>query len=339
MASVKKRVSGYQVQIRRKGFPPLSRMFASRKDAETWARMIESEMDRGIFLDRTEADRTTLGDILKRYQQEVSPLKRSGAIEIVRINRFLRTEKLCNYKASALTGKLLSEWRDRRLQEVSGSSVNRELNLLSHAINIARKEWGIYINNPVEFILRPKQNRPRERRLEPGELERLLLELELTNRNEQGCFTAGGTHNYWLKPIVLLAIETGMRQSELLSLTWAKVDLVRRTATLEQTKNGSRRIVPLSKAAYKALDGLPRSIDGRVFPTTREAVKRGFMRATERAGIADLHFHDLRHEATSRLFEKGLNVMEVGSITGHKTLSMLQRYTHLRPENLLQKLG
>jgi len=103
MASVKKRVSGYQVQIRRKGFPPLSRMFASRKDAETWARMIESEMDRGIFLDRTEADRTTLGDILKRYQQEVSPLKRSGAIEIVRINRFLRTEKLCNYKASALT--------------------------------------------------------------------------------------------------------------------------------------------------------------------------------------------------------------------------------------------
>lgn len=143
MASVKKRVSGYQVQIRRKGFPTVSQSFPNRKDAAAWARMIESEMDRGIFLDRTEADRTTLGDILKRYQQEVSPLKRSGAIEIVRINRFLRTEKLCSYKASALSGKLLSEWRDKRLKEVSGSSVNRELNLLSHAINIARKEWGI----------------------------------------------------------------------------------------------------------------------------------------------------------------------------------------------------
>jgi integrase len=339
MASVKQRPSGYQVQIRRKGFPQVSKMFSSYKDAEAWARVIESEMDRGCFVDRTEAERTTLGDILERYGKEVSPLKKAGDVEIVRINRFLRAETVCSYKASALTGKLLSEWRDRRLKEVSGSSVNRELNLLSHAINVARKEWGINIQNPVELIRRPKHNKSRERRLTTDELGRLFEQLEPTGRTEQGTYTAGGTHNHWLKPVVLVAIETGMRMSELLSLTWPRVDLAKRIATLDDTKNGSRRVVPLSKAAIAALDGLPRSIDGRVFPTSREAVKRGFSRATERAGIADLHFHDLRHEGTSRLFEKGLNVMEVASITGHKTLSMLQRYTHLSPEHLAAKLG
>jgi integrase len=339
MASIKQRTSGYQAQVRRKGFPTLSRMFASRKDAEAWARMIESDMDRGTFLDRTEAERTTLGELLKKYQKEISPRKRAGAIEVIRINRFLNNEKLCSYKASALTGKLLSEWRDKRLKEVSGSSVNRELNLLSHAINIARKEWGIHISNPVEYIQRPKNNQPRERRLQGDELKQLLAELNLTDRNEQGHFMTGGTHNPWLKPLVLIAIETGMRQSELLSLTWHKVDLAKRTATLDQTKNGSRRVVPLSNAAKTVLEALPRSIDGKVFPTSREAVKRGFNRAVERAGIPDLHFHDLRHEATSRLFEIGLNVMEVATITGHKTLSMLMRYTHIRPESLLAKIG
>ena len=339
MASIKQRPSGYQVQIRRKGFPQFSRMFSSYKDAIAWAHIVESEMDRGCFLDRTEADRSTLGDILERYRKEVSPLKKSGAVETIRINSFLRSEQLCSYKASALTGKLLAEWRDRRLKEVSGSSVNRELNLLSHAINVARKEWGINIANPVELIQRPKHNKPRERRLTTDELDRLLEQLETTGRTEQGTYMAGGTHNPWLRPLVLVAIETGMRQSELLSLIWRKVDLSKRVATLDDTKNGSRRVVPLSKAAIAALGGLPRSIEGRVFPTSREAVKRGFRRAAERAGITNLHFHDLRHEGTSRLFEKGLNVMEVASITGHKTLSMLQRYTHLRAENLLEKLG
>lgn len=339
MASIKQRTSGYQAQVRRKGYPAVSHMFSSRKEAEAWARIIESEMDRGCFVDRSEAERTTLGDILVRYSKEVSPLKKAGGIEVIRIKRFLRTETICNYKASALKGKLLAEWRDKRLKEISGSSVNRELNLLSHAINVARKEWGIHISNPVELVQRPRHNKPRDRRLVGDELERLLAQLELTPRKPQGTFLPGGTHNRWLKPVVILAIETGMRQSELLSLTWDKIDPQKRLAVLDNTKNGTRRIVPLSKAAIAVLSALPRSIDARVFPVSREAVKRGFTRATKRAGIADLHFHDLRHEATSRMFEKGLNPMEVATVTGHKTLSMLMRYTHLRPESLLAKIG
>jgi integrase len=223
MASIKRRQSGYQAQVRRKGFPQVSKMFSSLKDAEAWSRQIESEMDRGVFQDRTEADRNTLGDIFQRYMQEVSPLKKSGVAEANRIRRFLRDDPICKYKATALSGKLLSEWRDKRLLEVSGSTVNRELNLISHAINIARKEWGIHISNPVELIRRPKENKGRERRLSPEEEFRLLASLDESGRDSDGQFKTG-TRNIWLKPVMLFAIETAMRRGEILSLLWINID-------------------------------------------------------------------------------------------------------------------
>ena len=139
---------------------------------------------------------------------------------------------------------------------------------------------------------------------------------------------------------VKLALETVMRQGELLRLHWEYIDLNRGTAHLPDTKNGEARTVPLSSTAIAVLRALPRALHGDVFRgVTTEAVKRSYMRAIRRAGIKDLRFHDLRHEATTRLFEKGLNIMEVASITGHKDLRMLRRYTHLKAEDLAQKLG
>ncbi|MCE5361529.1 MAG: site-specific integrase, partial [Acidithiobacillus sp.] len=184
----------------------------------------------------------------------------------------------------------------------------------------------------------------RDRRLVGDEEARLLRE----------CAKA---QNPWLLPVVRFAIETAMRAGEILQtkgtadeetrarpvqttgLLWKNVDLNRRTAHLPETKNGSARTVPLSSVAVEVLRGLPRSMDGRVFGTTYEAIHLSFVRACRRAGIEDLRFHDLRHEATSRLFEKGFNPMEVSSITGHKTLQMLKRYTHLRAEDLAKRLG
>ena len=146
--------------------------------------------------------------------------------------------------------------------------------------------------------------------------------------------------NPWLLPIVQLAIETAMRRGELLSLSWNHIDLRRRTAHLPDTKNGESRTVPLSTTAVSILEALPRGVRGEVFPgVTPEAVKRAYIRAVRRAGIENLTFHDLRHEATTRLFEKGLNIMEVASITGHKDLRMLRRYTHLKAEDLARRLG
>lgn len=123
-----------------------------------------------------------------------------------------------------------------------------------------------------------------------------------------------------------------------MTLRWERVDPARRTAHLQETKNGTPRTVPLSPAALRVLKAMPRDVSGRVFPLTQSAVAHAWERATRQAGIQGLRFHDLRQVTTSRLFEKGLNLMEVGAITGHKTLQMLKRYTHLRAGDLAARL-
>lgn len=130
-----------------------------------------------------------------------------------------------------------------------------------------------------------------------------------------------------------------MRQGELLSLKWKDVNLVRRVAYLSETKNSEAREVPLSSIAVTVLSKLPRRIDGKVFGVSGAHVSKTFRETCKKLKIEDLRWHDLRHEACSRLFEKGLNPMEVASISGHKTLQMLKRYTHLKAENLALKLG
>ena len=174
---------------------------------------------------------------------------------------------------------------------------------------------------------RPPQGRPRNRRLQGDEEQRLL----------SACCKG---RNTWLVHFVALAIETGMRRSELLGLQWSNVNLDRRIGFLPVTKNGESRGVPLSSSAVEILRGLLPSRDGGVFgDLTQDALKQSFKRAVRRAGIKGLRLHDLRHEATSRFFEKGLNVMEVASVTGHKTLQMLKRYTHLSVGDLAVRLG
>jgi len=148
-----------------------------------------------------------------------------------------------------------------------------------------------------------------------------------------------GTRNPWMRPLVQLAIETAMRQGELLALRWENVDLTAQTAHLEDTKNGESRTVPLSSRAVAVLEALPRTDDPRVFPITSQAVKLAWKRACKRAGIEGLHFHDLRHEAASRLAERLPNLIELAAVTGHKDLRMLKRYYHPRATDLAKKLG
>ena len=225
----------------------------------------------------------------------------------------------------------ITRFREDRLKKVSSGTVLKDLGLLSALINTGRTEWGlenVLRTNPVSLISKPRAPRPRDRRLEEGELEKLLD------------FNSSSNHDAWFRPVVLFAIETGMRRGEILSLCWQHVHLDKRYVHLPDTKNGDSRDVPLSPQAMELLRELPRNIreDQVVLPLHFEALKSSWRRACCRAGIIDLRFHDLRHEATSRFFEKGLNVMEVAAITGHKDLRMLQRYTHLRAEDLALKL-
>ena len=165
--------------------------------------------------------------------------------------------------------------------------------------------------------------RGRDRRLKANELDDILRASE----SEE------------LGRVVQLVLETAMRRGEISTLRWENIDLKNKSILLRDTKNGDTRPVPLSSRAIKLLKALPRRIDGGVFGMLPDSITRAFDRACQRAGVEHLRFHDLRHEATSRLFEKGLNPMEVASITGHKTLQMLKRYTHLKVEDLARKLG
>ena len=327
MATFRKRGAyQWQVQVRKMGQPLQTKTFETRALAEQWARSIEVEMDKGVFISRAEAESTTLKELLERYLDEVTPLKKGAASETNRLKALMRLPLARRFVAS-IRGLDIARFRDERLRKVTPSTVKRDLVLLGHAFEVAHKEWGIHFHNPVRDIKLPSENRPRDRRLQAGEETRLL----------DACREA---RNPWLLPVVQLALETAMRQGELIRLRWEHIDLNRRTAHLPDTKNGESRTVPLSTTAIRVLRALPRSLHGQAFPgVTTEAIKRAYIRAVRRAGIENLRFHDLRHEATTRLFEKGLNIMEVASITGHKGLRMLRRYTHLKAEDLALKLG
>jgi len=168
----------------------------------------------------------------------------------------------------------------------------------------------------------------RDRTLSPDEEVRLLHAVEPIGRR-----------NPWAKPLVVLALATAMRQGELLALRWQHVDLANRVARLPQTKNGDSRTVPLSTTAVETLRQLPRCISGEVFPLRKAALHRIFVRATERAGLTDFRFHDLRHTAITRMAGKLPNVIELSAVTGHRSLSMLKRYYHPSAMDLARKLG
>lgn len=330
MASIEKRGKYWRAKIRRTGFPSQSRSFDTKAQAEIWVRSVEGEMDRGIYVDRTEAEKNLVGDLIGRYISEVTPTKRSNDSERLRLLAMKR-RPIAMIKLAALNGTHVAAYRDDRLKEVAGGTVNKELNLLAHIVETGRKEWGIHIpENPVRMVRRPRSAPPRDRRLNGDEEKRLREAIE-------------EARNPYLLQVVELAIETAMRQSEIVYLEWKHIQLDKRVAHLPKTKNDEARDVALSTKAVRVLKALGPTQEkrrGRVFPgLTSEAIKQAFSRSCDRAEILDFRFHDLRHEATSRLFEdNGLDIMEVASITGHKTLQMLKRYTHLRAENLAKKL-
>jgi integrase len=329
MATVRKLSSGkWNAQIRRKGHSPISKSFINQKDAHTWIRTIESDMDKGVYINRSSAENTTLADTLVRYRDEITPTKKGSSQELRRIATWLN-HPLAKRSMSSLKSTDFVKHRDVRLKEVASNTVRLELALISHLFSVAHKEWNIPVSNPLADIRKPKPSNARIRRLEDNEEQRLL----------KACRQS---RNPLLYSLVVIAVETAMRLGELLSLEWKDINLTKRIAFLTDTKNGNARTIPLSARAIEIFYAIPKHItDKRVFwvwKPRNDAMNGAFLSAVRKAGIANLHFHDLRHEAASRLFEKGLNVLEVATITGHKSIQMLQRYTHIRPESLISKL-
>ena len=332
MASVRKHGDKWQARVQRKDQPSVAKSFSNKFDALKWARSVESQLDLGVLAPKQTMPR--LMPMVDRYVEEVTPLKKGKSQECYRANQFRKT-KLADMNIDKITGEVVAQYRDERLKQVSANTVRLELAFLSVVFEQCRKEWGLATSNPIRQIRMPKPGKPRQRRLEAGEEDALL----------QACRESGA---HYLQTFVILAIETGMRFGELAGVAWDNLNLEKRTIYLPDTKNGSSRTVPLSTRALNAIQTQPRSIDGRLFLAKSGSIRSAFLIALTKAQatqpesrlfLRDLRFHDLRHEAVTRLFEKGLNPIEVGMVSGHKTLSMLQRYTHIRSQDLVSKLG
>jgi integrase len=327
MASIRKRGTRWQVQIRRQDCSPLSRSFTAREDALRWAREQERLIDIGQTPMATQHTRVTLkvSDLLDRYEAEVTPGKRSKSDHFHL--RQIRRHRIGTVAADNLTAAHVARYRDDRLRSVSGSTVRKELTLLGSVLKIAREEWCVTaLGDPVRAVRKPAAARGRDRRLNDEELNRLADAL---------C----SCRNPLIRQVFLFALATGMRRGEVLSLQWRNVDLQGRTALLPLTKNGEARVVPLGPSALEVLNERRASGGNLVFPISANAFRLAWERVRRRAGVNNLRFHDLRHEAISRFFELGLSVPEVALISGHKDARMLFRYTHLRAQDVAMKLN
>lgn len=324
MASFRKRGTKWQVQVRREGHPPISRTFTKKADAEVWARQIEAGIERAdLPVDMAVLRNTTLADLLSRYRDTVTAEKRGRRDETYRINKML-AHAICALPLLKLTPAFMARYRDERLEEVQSETVRRELTILRHVLEVARREWGVPLTgNAVAEIKKPAPAHARNRRLDSNELERLLTACRRSKL---------------LAPIVRFAVETGMRRGEIIAMRWCDADLDRRILNIPHTKNGHARTIPLSGAAIGVLNSIERN-DERVFPISANALNLAWQRLRKRAGASDLRFHDLRHEAVSSFFERGLSVPEVALISGHRDPRMLFRYTHLRAEDVALKLN
>ena len=358
----------WHAQIRRKGWPQQTRTFNTQLEAKTWATMIEREMDAGVFISRSEAEATSFASALELYAKQITCKKRSSASELSRIQAMQRHPMALRSLAS-IRGSDMASYRYTRLEEgLAPATVRRELALISHVFTIARKEWRMEsLTNPVELIRQPSVDDSRERRILSADVwtqKSGKLQYEHVDELEMICRYSRSTE---LPKIITFAVETAMRRSEITGLQSANVNLEKRVALLPMTKNGSSRGVPLSSKAVGILSNLAEREDGRCFRSRPDSITKAFANAIAGARNAymeglslhlkhkkfsqdkidkciqadpflmDLRFHDLRHEATSRLAEI-FPLHELTKITGHEDTRMLMRYYHPKTEDLAKKL-
>lgn len=336
MASIQKRTltdqegrerTSYRVQIRRRGFPPVTATFERKTDADKWAKATEADMDRRRYFPQHEAERHTLADLVDR-QLEAVKLDRPHDYERQRVILGWWKEKLGDYTLATITAAMLGRHRDE-LQTKEGlapGTVNRYLSALSKAFSNAVKEWHWLQDNPLSRVSKKPEPKGRVRYLSDEERKRLLDACRKSERKE-------------LYVIVLFALTTGMRRGELLGLRWQDVDLERRIAVLHNTKNGDRRGVPIVPEVADLLreHGKVRRLDSDlIFPGEGKGpvwFDSEWYAALEGAKIRDFRFHDLRHTAASYLAMSGATVPELAAVLGHRTLAMVKRYAHLSEQH------
>ena len=315
MATIYRRNSRYYVRVRRVGFTPINKAFTSLKTARQFAKECEVNMDNHSLMYKPN-EKHSLSDVVYRYIEEVVVNKKARRVETYILKQFLKLADFSNLIINDVKPFHWAKFRDQRLNVVSPTSLKREFSIYKHMYQTAIKVWELNIDNPLDKITLPKISTKLKRRFKDYELTYIIKRAN----PELACF-------------IELALETCMRRGELLRVR--REDIKGRLLSIHQTKTNEPRTIPLS---YRALV-LFRKVR-LPFQLKPDFITKGFKRLARQGGFGDVNLHMLRHEGISRLFEKGLSVPEVALISGHKGSGhkMLYHYTHLKPENVLDKL-
>lgn len=340
MAAIESRISGdgkkrYRVKVRLKGYPPQTATFERLTDARKWVQQTESAIREGRHFKTSEAKRHTLAELIYRYSKDVLPSKRPGTTKDQVRQLVWWRDQLGALALADVTPSLLAEYRDKLASEITPrhrprnpATINRYLAALSHVFTIAVKEYGWLETNPLIKVSKPKESRGRVRFLSDDERERLLRACQASSNPD-------------LYLAVVLSLSTGARQQEIMSLRWQQVDLSTGLIRLEQTKSGERRALPLAGHAMELVrerSRVRRLDTDLLFPSKVDPFKPIDLRTPwvavlKQAGITDFRWHDLRHSAASYLAMNGATLAEIAAVLGHRTLSMVQRYTHLSEQH------
>jgi len=332
MSSIRKRGKKYQVQIRRKGTLPISRTFHSKQDALEWSRHMESSADRRELPPAyKELANYTLADIMIRYRDEVSITKLGYDNERHYINRFIKT-KFSKQHLIALKPSTFSSYIDQQLKKYKPATVCRDIAIIQHALETAIRKWNLPLReNPLRKVSKPRVNNVIRKRYSKEQYEQIL------------CATRTCL-NLYAAPLIEFALETAMRRSEILRSEWGDIDFERCTLEIPKAKNGFPRVIPLSPKAMKivlslkTMNEVTHKHEKLIFPISVNSVRCMIKTIHRCTNIKNFRFHDLRHEAITRYFEKGLSVPEVSIISGHRDYGMLQRYTQITALDVLKKL-
>lgn len=328
MASIRQLKTGFRAEVCVSGVRD-SGMFDTRPQAKAWAAKRETELRENA---EGKLPDHTLAFALERYRDDVSSKKKGFKWESDRIGLILREfPHLCKLPIAKITTDDFVKWRDTRLKSVSASSVKREASLLSALFTVARLEWKWVKENPFSDLSLPQAAPHRDRRITDDEVERLCIAMSYepaktpTTLTQQVCVA------------FLFALESAMRAGEIRGLTWDRVNLKDRYVRLIETKNGGKRNVPLSLKAVALLEQMKGLDDKRVFTVEEGSFVTLFRKARDRCKIENLHFHDSRHEACTRLARK-LEVLDLARMIGHRDLKSLMIYYNATAAEIASRL-
>ncbi len=343
MASIKKRVSAngtefWQVQIRKKGYPPVSKSFEKFDKAREWAIFTEASILKNETINPREATKWTIPQVMKWYRENPNPERRFETKKHHQRLDLLEAE-FKDFTVHTLTPAMLDKWLQKRHQINAKATVYHYYVALKNVL-VYHSVKHSYSQNMFNVVKCLTTSGRRERRFSTEETAALFKSIKEKSRTKQK----------EMKVSVLFALETSCRIGEMLKLTWDKVNINERYIDFvaDNTKTKKFRRVPITSTARNILKWLKKHNDpkknteNRVFyfwHINEHHLSRQFQISCHRAGIENIRWHDLRHEAISRYFEKTtLTDIEIATISGHKSLNMLNHYTHLRPSSIIGKL-